>query len=203
MDPNDPNDDYDPDSVSSAYSSAICTPTTSTTTFTLPPSPPPTIPPSLSPSLPFPTTISPSRITRDAPPWPSTTHAYILLHLPSQRPLTLHNGKPILSPLSDSSPPPGCPTWIISEEDGWLGLRNAASGKQLGRNWPGEVVAEADHHKWWEFLCARRHPEGGYVLLIVNCVAHAMEKIGVADDGRSLALRKGEPARWEFIKVES
>ncbi|KAK4450643.1 hypothetical protein QBC34DRAFT_437060 [Podospora aff. communis PSN243] len=192
--------------ISTTSTTTAFTPTTTTTptytptaTTTLPPfSPAP-----LHSPLPFPLTIPASRLHRNTTPWPSP-HPHLLLHLPSNRPLTLHRGTPILATISPASTslPLGCLLWQIGEHDGWLGLRNIASWTYLGRNFTGEVEASAGHHKWWEYLCARAHPEGGYVLMIVNIVAQTMEKIGVADDGRGLCLRE-EEARWEFVQVRS
>ncbi|KAK5660293.1 hypothetical protein OQA88_12833 [Cercophora sp. LCS_1] len=173
-------------------SSSFTTTTPFTDASSRPPSPSPS--PSVFWSHPHPL------LTRDATPWPGQT--YILLHLPTHRALCLSNGKPILVPPS----PPTLPShtgnwhWAVTETVGYLGLRNCASGTYLGRNFGGGIEAMAGHHRWWEYFCARRHPEGGYVLLNANCVAQEMEKVGLGEDG-GLRLGCDKEARWEFVRV--
>lgn len=192
-----PNDTTDADSTTSAVS----TPTTSSAIFTDATSTPSHPSPVLAP-LPFPTGLSLTQLALDATPWPSSTATYIILHQATQRPLTLHKGKPVLAPFSPTTPPLGCIHWTLLEKDGWFGLRNVASGTYLGRNFPGEIIATSQHHRDWEYLCVRLHPDGGYVLLNANIAGGLLEMVGIADEGWSLVLRK-EVATWEFIKVDA
>ena len=151
---------------------------------------------------------SPSRLTRDAVPWPGRTYLLLLLlpseetHNPdSNRALALFQGRVRLINGSMRHEHTGCWHWVCEEKGGWLGLRNGASWTYLGRNMPGEIEAKVTHHRDWEYLCARRHPDGGYLLLNVNLEAKEMERICIAEDGCGLVLKYGGEARWEFVEV--
>lgn len=160
------NNDMDSDSESTTTTtSTFLTPTTLTST----PFPAATPTPTAS-NTPLPPLLwnNPLPLTRLATPTPNQT--YLLLHVASQRVLSLLHGVPTLV----SSPPPnlhqhqhqhpnphathqveeeqtlGCPNWTLTASHGYLGLRSCASGTFLGRDLPGRVVAQARGHGSWE-----------------------------------------------------
>ncbi|KAK7754005.1 hypothetical protein SLS62_004104 [Diatrype stigma] len=89
--------------------------------------------------------------------------------------------------------------WICEEKDGWLGFHSPVADKYIGHDNKRGFWAEARQHKDWEYFCARRHPEGGYVLLIKR--SHTLSKMGVAHNGGKLVETTGEGAVWDFVKL--
>ena len=141
-------------------------------------------------------------MTRDAVPWPGGM--FVILHCETGRALALVQGELRLIGASDSlAERTGCWHWECTEERNFLGLRNRASGAFIGRINDKQVKAVMSYHREWEFLCARRHPAGGYLLLNSRrgWMGSSLECIGLAEDGCSLVLTEGEGALWEFVKI--
>jgi hypothetical protein len=88
--------------------------------------------------------------------------------------------------------------WDCVEKNGWLGFRNSVSGTYLGRDDDLNLKANVYHHMPWEYFCARRHPEGGYILM-VKCDDDLLS-IAVTESGTLFATH-GEGTRWEFVRA--
>ncbi|KAK0715860.1 hypothetical protein B0H67DRAFT_554297 [Lasiosphaeris hirsuta] len=145
-----------------------------------------------------------SVLTRDAAPWPGS--AFLILHVASGRALALVHGRPWLvaaaEATSASATLPGDTSWhwgCVEGSGGWLGFRNLASGGYIGHNIKMEMVATAGSHAGWEGFCARRHPDGGYLLLHPHW--WSLLQIGVGEDGCSIVATERGGALWEFVKV--
>lgn len=89
--------------------------------------------------------------------------------------------------------------WECVENNGWLGFRNCISGKYMGRDDAGNFVADAGDHTQHEWICARRHPDGGYVLLVRR--GDDLLKMAIGDDGQGLVETRLEGTRWVFNKA--
>ncbi|KAK3352972.1 hypothetical protein B0T25DRAFT_197666 [Lasiosphaeria hispida] len=146
----------------------------------------------------------PSILTRDAAPWPGAT--FLILHQPSGRALALVRGQPRLVAASEVADPsatlPGDCSWhwgCVESSGGWLGFRNLATGVYIGHNIKMEMVATAGSHAGWEGFCARRHPDGGYLLLHPHW--WSLLQIVIGEDGCSIVAAERGGTLWEFVKV--
>lgn len=89
--------------------------------------------------------------------------------------------------------------WVCVEKDGWLGFRNRVSGTYIGHNGKGKFYAKVTHHKDHEYFCARRHLDGGYLLLMRH--GSKLWKMDIGEDGHELIETENEGTVWEFVKV--
>ncbi|OTA98209.1 hypothetical protein M426DRAFT_70257 [Hypoxylon sp. CI-4A] len=137
-------------------------------------------------------TASTSR--RETVPWPG--HTFIIRDPDSGRQITLECGELLLR--SDRGNQGGY-HWDCVEKDGWLGFRDPVHGMYMGHNNRGSFIAQVKHHKGYEFFCARRHPDGGYLLLTQHW--NELWKMTIGKDGRSLVETTGKGTAWEFVDV--
>ena len=86
--------------------------------------------------------------------------------------------------------------WECVEKNGWLGFCNSVSGTLIGHNSRGAYIAAATLHRQYEGFCARRHPEGGYILVTRHSDNLLSMKVGLSG---TLVETKDEGTRWEFI----
>lgn len=131
---------------------------------------------------------------RDAIPWASQT--FILVDTASGRVLSHTNGQ---LQLEDNTDRRGCWHWSCVEKDGWFGFCNTASGRYLGINFWGTLQAEVTHHLGWECFATKRHPSGGYQLLV--SVHGKLLTVGLNRDGSLVANADIKGIVWEFVKV--
>ena len=68
----------------------------------------------------------------------------------------------------------------------------------VGQDLRGRLWASVTWHRNWEYINARRHPEGGYHLMVKHW--NEMVNIEAVDGGRRL-VRSNEATVWEFVKV--
>ncbi|KAK8900815.1 hypothetical protein QC760_010579 [Botrytis cinerea] len=96
----------------------------------------------------------------------------------------------------------GC-YWICVEKNGWLGFRNYISGTYIGHNGHGKFYAQATYHNDWESFCARKHPNGGYLLLTRHwSKLWKMDIKKNSDELDELVETETEGTTWEFAKVD-
>ena len=87
--------------------------------------------------------------------------------------------------------------WKCVEKDGWFGFKH--EGRYLGHDNSGNFIAEAKRHRAYEYFCTRKHPDGGYQLMVLHgWVFHSM---GVKEDGQKLVETEDGGALWDFLKV--
>ncbi|RYP91508.1 hypothetical protein DL770_002354 [Monosporascus sp. CRB-9-2] len=131
----------------------------------------------------------------DTVPWPGNT--FVIRERATGRAITLVNGKLRLWDW-DYAGDRGA-HWICEGKEGWLGFRNPVSGTYIGHDDRGNICANATHHKQWEYFCATRHPEGGYLLLKRH--GDALWKMNVTQCGSRFYETADEGAAWEFLKL--
>ena len=128
-------------------------------------------------------------------PWPGST--YIIRSVSCGKVITLVDGHVALTQPGSS----GSIYWVCVETKGWLGFRNAVSGKFLGHDIRGRLCCTAEQQKGWENFCCRTRPEGGCVLLMTHW--ERLWHVGLTPE-RGLA-KVGDGASdgitWEFVKV--
>lgn len=90
--------------------------------------------------------------------------------------------------------------WTCFESHGWLGFRCRATGNVLGHDGRGGFHAKVPHHKAHEWFQVRRHPDGGYLLLVKH--RDHLWRMDVAGDGRGLVERPEGGKHWQFIAVD-
>lgn len=93
---------------------------------------------------------------------------------------------------------PSC-HWKCVEQDGWFGFKHL--GRYLGHNNRGGIHAEWKHHKQHEWLCVRKHPEGGYQIMTLH--SWKFRYVTLGKDGQGVVETKdaNEAALWDFLKV--
>ncbi|KAI1117977.1 hypothetical protein F5Y14DRAFT_464007 [Nemania sp. NC0429] len=91
----------------------------------------------------------------------------------------------------------------VERAGGWLGFREAVSGKHLGRDGKGGFQAQFNHFDDWESFCLRPLGEGRYHLLVLRKEKTCyLRRIGVADASKLVEVEAAAKAtRWEFVKV--
>ncbi|KAM0260264.1 hypothetical protein ACHAQJ_002828 [Trichoderma viride] len=116
-----------------------------------------------------------------------------------QRFLTLESGQ--LKAL-DRLPVGGGWLWKCGKKSGWYSFLNTVSGTYLGHNGEGDIVADAPHHKAWEYFTVDRHADGGYVLSTWH--DDELLQVGIGKDGSSLVdhAKKPEGKKPEGKKPE-
>ena len=140
--------------------------------------------------------VTGSLVLRDAVPWPGST--YIIVDRALGRAVTLVDGALGLTDVESTA---GNGRWLCVETSGWLGFRNVASGRYLGHDGQKRMLARATQHKGWEYFCARRHPDGGYLLLMTFW--DGLLKMGISEGEEALVRTEDGQTTWEFIKVVS
>lgn len=123
--------------------------------------------------------------------------------LPTNEFLTLLNGEVILAPPGGF----GSIFWKCEEMKGWLGFRNTVSGKMLSNHLGEHLCCMMDKHKGCEYVCVRKSPEEGYVILMSywKC-AETLWPVCVREiEGAKRVVKNegaiGDASLWEFIKV--
>jgi len=131
----------------------------------------------------------------DAVPWAG--EIFMIRDRIHGRVITLTDGKLQLEPNVSGL---GSWYWVCVEKDGWLGFRNYASGAYIGHDGKGNFHAKVFHHKGHEFFCARRHPDGGYLLLMRH--GNKLWKMDIKEGGNELVETENKGTLWEFVKVQ-
>lgn len=108
----------------------------------------------------------------DDVPWPGKT--YKIRHRESRRLITLAEGTLRLQ-LPEATKATGGTYWFCAENNGWWGFRNSISGTYIGYSvitsvdytaTTGRFTANTQQYGAEQCFCIRRHPEGGYVILV-------------------------------------
>ncbi|KAM7219024.1 hypothetical protein V8F06_005616 [Rhypophila decipiens] len=100
--------------------------------------------------------------------------------------------------------------WLCVERNGWLGFR-ALTGEYMGHGTLTNIVKEEDRHvvgarhtrhEESECCCVRRHPRGGYILMIRDQNTKLLKVEIRTSTLNNLVLREDGGALWEFVKVD-
>ena len=95
-----------------------------------------------------------------------------------------------------------CPTfiqkggflWQCEENNGWLAFRNLVSGGYIGYK-NKRYVCEAQNLNATVNLCARRHPDGGYILM--SLIGDKWWDLSISQNS-FVTSKSGEGTRWLF-----
>ncbi|KAF2664195.1 hypothetical protein BT63DRAFT_103099 [Microthyrium microscopicum] len=106
--------------------------------------------------------LGPIKISPSSVPWPGSS--FIIRSASSGNVITLLDGQIVL----DRPGSRGSFHWACVETKGWIGFRNAVSGRFLGHDPSGKLHCSAQRQQGWENFCVRLRPDGGYLLLMTH-----------------------------------
>ncbi|UNI22191.1 hypothetical protein JDV02_008102 [Purpureocillium takamizusanense] len=132
--------------------------------------------------------------SRDAVPWPGDT--FMIRERRNGRVLALADGQLCLE--ADISQAGNC-HWLCVENNGWLGFRETELKRYLGHDFWWNFTADASRHDQYQYFQARRHPDGGYLLLAPRL--GDLVQVTVGKDGNGLVTTKADGVTWEFMEV--
>ncbi|CAH0058177.1 unnamed protein product [Clonostachys solani] len=91
--------------------------------------------------------------------------------------------------------------FLCVERDGYFGFLNPARGRYIGHDGEGKegMRGTAKKLSWWEYWVVRKHPDGGYCLLVPE--GRSLKLVVVAEDGETLARRDHGITRWNFARL--
>ncbi|KAL7817906.1 hypothetical protein V8C44DRAFT_207825 [Trichoderma aethiopicum] len=92
-------------------------------------------------------------------------------------------------------------TWVCVEKEGYFGFFNTHTGRFIGHGNDGWMHSTAKNHRGWELITVRRHPEGGYELLMPYW-SHTLKKVRVFDGSKTVVLKRYGTTRWQFVKAK-
>jgi hypothetical protein len=128
-------------------------------------------------------------------PWPG--NIYMIVETSTRTCITYENKKILLKESNDA--PKTSNSWYCVEKDGYYGFQHTASGRFLGRNNERKIHAEVTHLKPYEMYVPRKHPEGGYQLMMPH--DGRLRVMCVNETGDGLVDRDYGRTTWEFYKV--
>ncbi|KAI1371151.1 hypothetical protein F4677DRAFT_450720 [Hypoxylon crocopeplum] len=130
-------------------------------------------------------------------PWPGQT--YVIKERDTGRLITLADG---IITLQSRPTDMGGWHWKVTESNGWLIISNRVSGARLDLDGCSRIYA-ADYNckiPRGQF-CARRHPEGGYLLLLRE--GRGLNKLAVVQDDKTLTTTSGDGTLWDFEEIQN
>ena len=92
--------------------------------------------------------------------------------------------------------------WLCVESKGFFGFKH--EGRYLGNDNAYGIHAESKHHSTYEWIMARKHPNGGYQLLMPFQNEYRFVAVmGVGLGGHKLVIscKVETAASWDFLKV--
>ncbi|KAK4062960.1 hypothetical protein Trihar35433_8755 [Trichoderma harzianum] len=92
-------------------------------------------------------------------------------------------------------------TWLCVEKNGYFGFVNIHSGRFMGHNNQEKLHSATFQHEAWEFMTVRKHPDGGYELLMPHWW-HTLKKVCVLPGSDDVVLRQHVTTLWQFVKVD-
>lgn len=136
-------------------------------------------------------------------PWANKT--YEIRHRPSRKLITLVDGKILLQYPNNAK---GGRYWKCTESFGWFGFRNQVSGTYITRTslhghqctW----AAQSFEHNASGYFCAKKHPEGGYLLLVRDHRPNRSDQlVQLSVCPKAEWLMDGQEGKglWEFVEV--
>ena len=89
--------------------------------------------------------------------------------------------------------------WLCVETNGFFGFQNKKTSKYISCNL-NNLHANASRHLNWEFILPRKHPKGGYQLLMSN--GQWLQVVNMNEEGNGLVLRPHGTTTLDFLKNE-
>ncbi|KAI1399695.1 hypothetical protein F4819DRAFT_464137 [Hypoxylon fuscum] len=130
-----------------------------------------------------------------AVPWYGNT--YMILEKASGRAITRTHGTICLR---ETEGPSDDNRWLCINSNNYFGFQNPKSGQYMGHDGNYGLRASAADVLPWERFTLKRHPDGGYQLLVPHWW-HSLRVVTTAEDGRSLVTRPHGTTLWEFVRV--
>lgn len=133
---------------------------------------------------------------------PEPNHVYMIREVNLDQALTVLDGELTLTSHTDTR---GGWQWRCEEHpNGWMGFRDAVSGRYLGHDNRGGYIVQAKKFLDWESFVIRHRKNGGYNLCVKY--GHKLKPVGIAGgDGSEAKLvdasGSAEAALWVFIEV--
>ncbi|KAI2627159.1 hypothetical protein GGS21DRAFT_528821 [Xylaria nigripes] len=124
---------------------------------------------------------------------------YMIRDLDSDKVLAVRDGRLMLT--QDTGMDGGWQWYCVENHESWLGFREKASGRYLGRDGNGGFCANAYRFDAWEKMCLRPVKSGGYHIM----ATHWWTLLRMGTRGRSDSFAEvhsaGEAIRWEFVEL--
>jgi hypothetical protein len=92
-------------------------------------------------------------------------------------------------------------TWLCVEKNGYFGFVNPQTGRFMGHDIAHKLHSATFQHEAWELMTARKHPEGGYELLMPHWW-HTLKKLCVLEGSDDVVLRQHVTTLWQFVKID-
>ncbi|KAL6700391.1 hypothetical protein J3F84DRAFT_358032 [Trichoderma pleuroticola] len=128
----------------------------------------------------------------DAVPWPGNT--YIIQKKRSKKSLYSYNGLSMATVGSSNK----YTHWLCVESNGYFGFFNKQNNQYL--SFQNDRIQMASDFGSKELFSPRRHPMGGY-LLMVPYGNDTLKQVGILCDGTTLVARYHAGAIWEFVQI--
>lgn len=133
-----------------------------------------------------------------AVPWPGDT--FMIVEKSSGKAISTKNGA--LSLESSTQLADNTNRWLCVERNGYFGFQNTRSGKYLGHDGHYGMRVEAPALEYWELIVPRKHPQGGYQLLVPHWW-HSLRAITLNEEENGLVTREHGTTTWQFFKVHT
>lgn len=132
---------------------------------------------------------------------PEPNHVYMMREVRLDKVLTVSEGELALKEHADTR---GGWQWHCEElPNGWMGFRDAVSGRYLGHDNRGGYIVQAKKLLDWESFVIRHRKGGGYNLFVKY--GHKLKPMGLAvRDGKWKLVDAPTPEKigmWAFIEV--
>ncbi|GAB0138101.1 hypothetical protein EsDP_00006346 [Epichloe bromicola] len=127
---------------------------------------------------------------------PQRGGTYEIIEVATRRCLTVEKGKLVLA--HESSGNKAC-HWRCEKKEGWFGFSNAVTARYLGYNSNSELVAEAGHHKAWEYIHILPTVAGYYKLLVIQ--GWKLSEVAVERRNDKLVIRQDGGSAWKFRRA--
>lgn len=127
---------------------------------------------------------------------PQCGGTYEIVEVATGKCLTVEKGKLVLA--FESSRNKAC-HWRCEKKEGWFGFSNAVTARYLGYNRNSELIAEAGHHKEWEYIHILPTRAGYYKLLVIQ--GQELLEVAVEGGNKKLVIRQDGGSEWRFEKV--
>ncbi|KAI1170115.1 hypothetical protein F4777DRAFT_138592 [Nemania sp. FL0916] len=132
---------------------------------------------------------------------PEPNNTYLIREAGSNRCITFVAGKITLE--GDAHARGGWQWHCEEHPDGWLGFRDAVSGRYLGHDNRGNYIVHGKKLDLWESFIIRPREKGGFNMYVRW--GHRLRPTGIADvKGQpklTYAASNDDAARWEFVRV--